>query len=108
MICFPLVTDQFTNRKLVVNDWKIGINLCDKERITKEEVADKVNLLMSSKTLEYMSGTIKQLRKMLENAVSPEGSSARNLNEFVENVKLQIQKRSLGNGIATNGHISKD
>lgn len=107
MICFPLLTDQFTNRKLVVNDWKIGINLCDKETMTKEEVADKVNRLMKRKTLEHFRNTIEQVRKMLENAVSPEGSSAKNLNEFVQNVKLQIQKRSsLGNGVAAiNGSI---
>ncbi|KAK6161566.1 hypothetical protein DH2020_004947 [Rehmannia glutinosa] len=36
-----------TNRKLVVDDWKIGINLCDGEHVTREEVANKINVLMS-------------------------------------------------------------
>ena len=27
LLCFPLLTDQFTNRKLVVRDWRVGIDL---------------------------------------------------------------------------------
>lgn len=29
LLCFPLAADQLTNRKLMVDDWKVGLNLCD-------------------------------------------------------------------------------
>ncbi|EYU45043.1 hypothetical protein MIMGU_mgv1a020141mg [Erythranthe guttata] len=47
MSCYPLFTDQITNRKLVVDDWRVGLNLCDGDSITKEEVAEKIGILMS-------------------------------------------------------------
>ncbi|CAI9775028.1 unnamed protein product [Fraxinus pennsylvanica] len=52
MICYPLRNDQPTNRKLVVDDWKIGINLCDRESVTKEEVAEKIDNLMNDTVLD--------------------------------------------------------
>ncbi|CAI9097981.1 OLC1v1034512C1 [Oldenlandia corymbosa var. corymbosa] len=103
LICYPLVTDQFTNRKLVVNDWKIGINLCDKESITREEVADKVKCLMNGYIMDGLRASINEVRKKLENALSAEGSSARNFDEFVENIQAQSRKKA---GITANGHSS--
>ncbi|KAF3635746.1 putative DNA-binding protein ESCAROLA-like [Capsicum annuum] len=35
-ICFPVMADQLTNRKLVVNDWRIGVNLCTGRLIRRE------------------------------------------------------------------------
>ncbi|KAF2289890.1 hypothetical protein GH714_039034 [Hevea brasiliensis] len=37
MLCYPPFTDQITNRKLVVDDWKIGLNLCDRKPIRRDE-----------------------------------------------------------------------
>ncbi|KAL0413837.1 UNVERIFIED_CONTAM: UDP-glycosyltransferase 86A2 [Sesamum radiatum] len=42
MICYPFLVDQPTNRKLVVDDWKIGVNLCDEEHVGRKEVASKI------------------------------------------------------------------
>uniref|UniRef100_A0A803LPT3 Glycosyltransferase n=1 Tax=Chenopodium quinoa TaxID=63459 RepID=A0A803LPT3_CHEQI len=41
LLCFPLLTDQFTNRKLIVDDWKIGCNLCEEKPVKREEVLQK-------------------------------------------------------------------
>ncbi|GMN39197.1 hypothetical protein TIFTF001_008425 [Ficus carica] len=49
LLCFPLLGGQPTNRKLVVDDWKVGINLCDRKPLTRLEVAQKINRLMSRK-----------------------------------------------------------
>ncbi|KAL0409957.1 UNVERIFIED_CONTAM: UDP-glycosyltransferase 86A1 [Sesamum latifolium] len=47
--------DQPTNRKLVVDDWKIGINLCDGSSVDREEVALKIKCLMSGTISEGLN-----------------------------------------------------
>uniref|UniRef100_A0A5B7ATH2 Glycosyltransferase n=1 Tax=Davidia involucrata TaxID=16924 RepID=A0A5B7ATH2_DAVIN len=87
LICFPLLTDQFTNRKLVVDDWRIGLNLCDKKSVTREEVGEKINRLMGGKTSDELRNEVKKVRKTLENAWAADGSSERNFNQFIKDVK---------------------
>lgn len=106
LICYPLVTDQFSNRKLVVNDWKIGINLCDKTSITRQEVAEKINIFMSGKSVELKNAVL-EVKSTLENALAMEGSSEKNMNRFVEDVKAHARKQcglGLLNG-SSNGHV---
>ncbi|XP_059667620.1 UDP-glycosyltransferase 86A1-like isoform X2 [Cornus florida] len=93
LICFPLLTDQFTNRKLVVDDWKIGINLCDRKVVRRDEVSIKINRLMHEKTSEDLRNEIRKLRKTLENALAADGSSEKNLTQLIKDVKAKIQKR---------------
>ncbi|KAJ4704933.1 Glycosyltransferase [Melia azedarach] len=93
LLCFPLLTDQLTNRKLAVDDWRIGINLCDKKSITKEEVSDKVNGLMSGKPGDEARKNVKEVRKILENAISSDGSSEKNFTRFIDDVKMKSVKR---------------
>ncbi|KAA8518726.1 hypothetical protein F0562_016500 [Nyssa sinensis] len=70
LLCFPLYSDQPTNRKLVVDDWRIGINLCDKKSVTREEVAEKINRLISEKSGDELRKEIKKLKRTLENAMA--------------------------------------
>ncbi|TYI34957.1 hypothetical protein ES332_A03G044100v1 [Gossypium tomentosum] len=91
LLCFPLLTDQFTNRKLVVDDWKMGINLSNKRPITKEEVSDNVNCLMSWKSGDEYRVKVKEVRKSLENALAPNGSSGTNLDLFIKQLKAKCQ-----------------
>lgn len=93
LLCYPLLTDQFTNRKLVVDDWKIGINLCDGRRMTREEVSEKISRVMFGKTADDLRKRIKDVRKTLENAVSPVGSSERNFSQFVKEAGDKIQEK---------------
>ncbi|XP_051152516.1 UDP-glycosyltransferase 86A1-like [Andrographis paniculata] len=96
MICYPLLTDQFTNRKLVVDDLKIGINLCDGRRysesngdgdcvVWREGVCEKIKRLMSSE----LQKEVIQVRKVLEEAAM-DGSSARNFQCFLRDLKGKI------------------
>ncbi|KAL6521064.1 hypothetical protein OROGR_017633 [Orobanche gracilis] len=94
LICFPLFTDQFTNRKLVVSDWKIGINLCDGSSITREEVEEKIKFVMSEETSKELREAIKEVSKKMENALTSDGSSERNFKQFIENIKAQISKKA--------------
>ncbi|XP_059669453.1 UDP-glycosyltransferase 86A1-like [Cornus florida] len=69
LLCFPLHTDQFTNRKLVVDYWRIGINLCDEKSITRREVAEKINRLMNEKSADELRNEIKKVKRILGNAL---------------------------------------
>ncbi|KAG8376597.1 hypothetical protein BUALT_Bualt09G0080100 [Buddleja alternifolia] len=91
LICYPLLTDQFTNRKLVVDDLKIGIDLCDKKSIlSRQGICKKINNLMGGEKSEEIREQVKKVKKMLEDAMEQNGSSAINFNMFVEDVKAKI------------------
>ncbi|CAK9182605.1 unnamed protein product [Ilex paraguariensis] len=95
LICFPVVYDQITNRKLVVDDWRIGINLCDKKSITREEVVEKINSLMRGNTSSNeLRKEMKKVKKTLENALDIDGSSEKNFEQFIKKVKELIGKRN--------------
>ncbi|XP_024028758.1 UDP-glycosyltransferase 86A1-like [Morus notabilis] len=94
MLCFPLLIDQVTNRKLVVDDWRIGVNLCDGKSLTRVEVAEKINRLMSGKSGEELKREVMKVRNMLKNASTKDGSSETNLCQFITNVKAKICERT--------------
>ncbi|KAK8596505.1 hypothetical protein V6N13_001126 [Hibiscus sabdariffa] len=91
LLCYPLLTDQFTNRKLAVDDWKMGINLSNKKPITKEEVSDNINRLMSGQSADQYRNKVKEIKKTLETALSPNGSSETNMDLFIQVFKAKCQ-----------------
>ncbi|GFY93320.1 UDP-Glycosyltransferase superfamily protein [Actinidia rufa] len=70
----------------------VGLNLCDKMPITREEVSNKINCLMCEKTSNELRKEIKKVRKTLEDALAPDGSSERNFNQFIEDVRVKVNK----------------
>ncbi|KAI3472564.1 hypothetical protein Pfo_029348 [Paulownia fortunei] len=91
MICYPLAYDQPTNRKLVVDDWKIGINLCDQETsIDRKEVAKKIKNLISGPTSEVLKQEINKVRSILQNALDTNGSSEQNFDQFIKDLKAKL------------------
>ena len=93
MLCFPLLIDQSTNRKLVVDDWRCGINLCDKKPLTRVEVVEKIGRVMSGKAGENLRKKTFKMRETLESALATGGSSENNLSQFITNVKAKISER---------------
>ncbi|KAK8598348.1 hypothetical protein V6N13_094321 [Hibiscus sabdariffa] len=91
LLCYPLLTDQFTNRKLAVDDWKMGINLSNKKPITKEEVSENINRLMSGQSGDQYRNKVKEIKKTLETALSPNGSSETNMDLFIQVFKAKCQ-----------------
>ncbi|KAL2554370.1 UDP-glycosyltransferase 86A1 [Forsythia ovata] len=102
LICYPLLTDQFTNRKLVVDDLKIGINLVGNKSLSAEEVVDKINYVMKGKTAKELREQVKKVRKLLEDAIAINGSSERNFKQFTMDLKAKIAIKK-GFGIKENG-----
>ncbi|KAJ1693889.1 hypothetical protein LUZ63_010587 [Rhynchospora breviuscula] len=83
MLCFPLLTDQFTNRKLVVRDWQIGLAIGELNEVAADDVAEKLKDLMSGKKGERARTEIKKVRKFLQDAVEINGSSQKNFDQFI-------------------------
>lgn len=90
MICYPILYDQPTNRKLVVDDWKIGINLCDGEYVGREEVAEKIKKVMSGEASDGIGSNLKEMRSKLHDAWSEDGSSSRNFDRFLKDLNDKI------------------
>lgn len=88
MICYPIMSDQTTNRKLVVDDWKIRINLCDGGSVDRDEVAVKIEEVMSGETLSSVGirSEMKKLKKIVHNALVEGGSSERNFDQFLKDL----------------------
>ncbi|XP_031255612.1 UDP-glycosyltransferase 86A1 [Pistacia vera] len=93
LLCFPLLTDQFTNRKLVVDDWKVGLNLCDNKRISRDEVSEKIHRLMSGKWNDELRKNVIGVRDTIEKALSKDGSSEKNFNQFTNDMKIKILEK---------------
>ncbi|XP_071928730.1 UDP-glycosyltransferase 86A2-like [Coffea arabica] len=94
LLCFPLYTDQFTNRKLVVDDWKIGANLYDRVSVTQVEVSQKINRLMSKKSGDEFRNAIKVVKKTLQKALKEDGSSEKNMDRFIRDLKITLEKKN--------------
>ncbi|ESQ52326.1 hypothetical protein EUTSA_v10017663mg [Eutrema salsugineum] len=92
LLCYPLLTDQFTNRKLVVDDWRIGINLCDKKPITRDQVSANVRKLMiNGESSCELRNNVKKVKHHLKDAVTAVGSSEKNIKSFVEVSWLRVE-----------------
>ncbi|KAL3642601.1 hypothetical protein CASFOL_013416 [Castilleja foliolosa] len=93
MICYPMAYDQFTSRKLVVDDWRVGISLCDggDSFIERKQVAEKIKTFMdettSSQRMRQEAGKVKET---LRNALEMGGSSEMNFDQFVEDLKEKL------------------
>ncbi|XP_078173553.1 UDP-glycosyltransferase 86A1-like [Carex rostrata] len=83
MLCFPLLTDQFTNKKLVVRDWQIGLAIGELNKVTTDDVACRVKDLMQGKKGEQARYEIKKVRKILQDAIEIKGSSQKNFDQFI-------------------------
>ncbi|CAN7009041.1 unnamed protein product [Brassica oleracea var. botrytis] len=93
LLCYPLLTDQFTNRKLVVDDWRIGINLCDKKMITRDEVSVNIKRLMNQETSSGLRSNVEKVKCHIKDADTSVGSSETNFNSFVDEVRDKIETK---------------
>ncbi|GFP85572.1 UDP-glycosyltransferase 86a1 [Phtheirospermum japonicum] len=95
MICYPVTYDQPTNRKLVVDDWNIGINLCDGECVKRIEVAEKIKSFMGggsiSKSLKMGADKVKGT---IQKALEIDGSSERNFDQFIKDLEAKIRTKA--------------
>ena len=84
MLCFPLLTDQITNRRLVVREWRVGVTIGDRGAVFADEVKARIERVMSGKEGKDLGEAVKKVRATLEAAAAPGGSSQRSFDEFVD------------------------
>lgn len=92
IVCFPIMMDQTTVRKHVVEDWKIGLdakkNLAEGEVLRSGEIAKLVKKFMDLESVERreMTRRAKALQKATREAISDGGSSTNNLAALVDDI----------------------
>ncbi|XP_059317498.1 UDP-glycosyltransferase 86A1-like [Lycium ferocissimum] len=91
MLCFPIFTDQFTNRKLVVSEWKVGDNLCSGRVLKGQEIARKIDCFITD--ANKLRINLEETRKKLDDALSENGSSGRNFKQLICDLKSKILQK---------------
>ncbi|KAL2932180.1 UDP-glycosyltransferase 86A1, partial [Bienertia sinuspersici] len=96
LICFPLVSDQFTNQKLIVDDWKIGCNLCEEKPLKRDEVQQKIKDLIGGQMGDELNATIKGIKRLLDTTITTDGFSEKNANNFIKDLMNASIKKKIG------------
>uniref|UniRef100_R7W230 Cytokinin-O-glucosyltransferase 2 n=1 Tax=Aegilops tauschii TaxID=37682 RepID=R7W230_AEGTA len=78
------VAGAFTNRRLVVREWRVGVPIGDRGAVFADEVRARIEGVMSGKEGEELREAVKKMRATLEAATSHGGSSQRSFDEFVD------------------------
>eukprot|EP00253_Pinus_taeda_P003154 PITA_03154 len=92
MIGFPFWADQFTNSKIMADEWKIGFRLSGggqgggRGLILRKDISSAIRKIFSDEGMEVKKN-VEALRDSARTAVRRGGSSDRNLERFVEGLK---------------------
>ncbi|XWS71896.1 hypothetical protein CRYUN_Cryun03dG0177400 [Craigia yunnanensis] len=92
-LTFPLFADQNLNSKLIVEDWKIGWRV-KKQQFTVENLVARGEIsILIQKFMDLESDEVKQMRRRAKelqqkclHAIGRHGSSATNINSFIQNI----------------------
>ncbi|GJN20737.1 hypothetical protein PR202_gb08150 [Eleusine coracana subsp. coracana] len=94
MLCFPLLTDQFTNRRIVVREWGAGASIGDRGAVRADEVRARIDGLMGDgEEGARLREQVGKRRATLQAAVAPGGSSKRNFDELVDDLRRRCGGR---------------
>lgn len=88
MICWPRIADQQINSRWVSEVWKIGLDM--KDTCDRSTVETMVRLLMDDKKEEIMK-SMARISALSSDSVGPEGSSSKNLERLVKNIRKICQ-----------------
>nr|XP_009405745.2 PREDICTED: UDP-glycosyltransferase 86A2-like [Musa acuminata subsp. malaccensis] len=92
MLCFPVRADQPTNRKLVVEDLRIGIDVGSIGEVRGAEVSRRIDSLMGE-----VGGALRKemegAQKAVKSAVTPTGSSSKNLEQFTADLLKHLSDK---------------
>eukprot|EP00253_Pinus_taeda_P012513 PITA_12513 len=100
MIGFPFWADQFTNCKLMADEWKIGYSLNggsqagDNRLILRENISNAMKKLFSDEGTEVKKN-VEALRDCARTAVRDGGCSDKNIESFVEGLKGKSMSKYL-------------
>ncbi|KAL2544529.1 UDP-glycosyltransferase 74F2 [Forsythia ovata] len=88
MVAMPQWTDQSTNAKFVKNVWKMGIKTRQDENglVEQTEIARCINHVMEGDKGEEIRKNAKKWKEIAREAVDEEGSSDKNIENFVSSL----------------------
>ncbi|KFK34733.1 hypothetical protein AALP_AA5G185900 [Arabis alpina] len=91
MLVFPLFWDQFLNRKMIVDDWRVGMRIERKKTellIGRDEIKEVVKRFMDKESEEgkEMRRRACDLSETCRRAVEEGGSSDANMNAFIREI----------------------
>eukprot|EP00253_Pinus_taeda_P031590 PITA_31590 len=97
MIGFPFWSDQFTNSKLMADEWKIGFRLskgqaAEKGLILRNDISSTIRKLFSDEGM-VVKKNVEALRDGARTAVRKGGSSDRNIESFIEGLKQKCMSK---------------
>ncbi|XP_044431813.1 UDP-glycosyltransferase 86A1-like [Triticum aestivum] len=82
MLCFPLLTDQVTNRWLVMRKWRVGMPIRYQGAVFADEVRARIKGVVSGKEGEELREAVKKVRATLEVTTAHGGPLQRSFDEF--------------------------
>ncbi|RWV78521.1 hypothetical protein BHE74_00030041 [Ensete ventricosum] len=82
MLCFPVFADQPTNRKMVVEDLRTGIDVGSIGEVSRAEVSRRIDSLMGGGVGDGLRKEMEEARRAVKSAVTPTGSSSKNMEQF--------------------------
>ncbi|KAH6802662.1 hypothetical protein C2S51_034108 [Perilla frutescens var. frutescens] len=96
MICYPIGFEQPCNRKLVVDDWKMGINLCEStaSSLHRKQVANTINSFINGGVAERLRLNGARVKQIMQNAMAIDGSSEINFERFINDLKARIHAQN--------------
>eukprot|EP00249_Psilotum_nudum_P016484 c25847_g1_i2 orf=107-1594(+) len=99
MICWPQIAEQRLNCRLLVDEWKIGMEFQSSkiDTIDKREVEKVVRALMQGEDGGMMRRRAAQFKDAARRAVQKGGSSHRYLEAFMETIKKAAERSIVKN-----------
>ncbi|KAL4588625.1 hypothetical protein LXL04_001517 [Taraxacum kok-saghyz] len=92
VVAFPHWGDQVTDAKYLVDEWKVGIRMCRGEAenrvIGREEVEECLKEATSGEKASEMKKNALKWKKSAAEAVAEGGTSDRNIQDFVDEVRM--------------------
>jgi UDP:flavonoid glycosyltransferase YjiC (YdhE family) len=91
-LTFPIVADQLTHSKVIVEDWKIGWRMkkevVAKTLVAREEIAGLVQKFMDLERAEVkeMRRRSRELQQVCEHAIAEGGTSEIDINAFIRDI----------------------
>ncbi|KAM5570876.1 UDP-glycosyltransferase 83A1-like [Rosa sericea] len=85
-LCWPYFADQFYNRSCICNGYKVGLSLSPDEYgiVTRHEIRRKLDSLVAD---DGIRANAFKLKEMAEQSINGGGSSVRNLDNFILQMK---------------------
>ncbi|GLJ56136.1 hypothetical protein SUGI_1205100 [Cryptomeria japonica] len=105
MLAFPLLTDQYTNCRLIVHEWEVAMSLGQVSRssnnirstlVTRQEIAVTIEEFMEidGRKGKNLRSNVGSVREVMKKAAMNGGSSKNNLEGFIDYLKGREQSRS--------------